>query len=136
MVICDDKSKLKRIDPGKMFIKESQVKIKTLNAFIPFLSNKHIALIKIDIEGHEFEVFEGGKELITKYHVPFLMIEYETSFLEGHGTEVLEFLQFFENNGYKISLNDFFSKQYTSPSEIITNKNILNLFIVYEKFLE
>ena len=64
------------------------------------------------------------------------MIEYEQSFLEDHGTKVLEFLQFFENNGYKMSLNDFFSKRYTSSSEIIRNKNILNIFIVYEKFLE
>ena len=64
------------------------------------------------------------------------MIEYETTFLEDHGTKVLEFLQFFENNGYKISLNDFFSKQYISPSDIIKSRTILNLFIVYEKFLE
>ena len=86
MVICDDKSKLKRIGPGKMFIKESQVKITTLNAFIPFLSTKHIALIKIDVEGHEFEVFAGCKELITKYHVPFITLEFSPSYLKDVGS--------------------------------------------------
>ena len=54
-------------------------------------------------------MFEGGKELISKYHVPFILMEYEIKLLEPHGSNVLEFLQFFENNGYKISLIDFFS---------------------------
>ena len=36
-------------------------------------------------------------------------MEYEIKLLEPHGTNVLEFLQFFENNGYEISLIDFFS---------------------------
>ena len=133
MVLCENRDKSRSDLNGETI---NDVELTKLSKYYKYLSNKNLALMKLDVEGSEAHVLEGGKELITKYHVPFLMIEYETSFLEGHGTKVLEFLEFFENNGYKISLNDFFSKQYTSPSEIITNKNILNLFIVYEKFLE
>ena len=119
MVICDDKSKLKRIGPGKMFIKESQVKITTLNAFIPFLSTKHIALIKIDVEGHEFEVFEGGKELITKYHVPFITLEFSPSYLKDVGSNPRQLAQLFVDNGYKISIDGFFSKKYLTVDELL-----------------
>ena len=121
---------------GKISTFENNVELTKLSRYYKYLSKKNLAFIKMDVEGSEANVLEGGKELITKYHVPFLMIEYETTFLEDHGTKVLEFLQFFENNGYKICLSDFFCKRYTSPSEIIKIKGILNLFIVYEKFLE
>ena len=121
-----------------LFIREPlpAVKITTLNAFIPFLFTKHIALIKIDVEGHEFEVFEGGKELITKYHVPFIKLEFEVRMIEAHRNNAFEFLQFFENNGYKISLKDFFSKEYISSTELAKSKGNNNLYIVYEKILE
>ena len=32
-----------------------------------FLSEKNIALMKIDVEGSEGKVIKGGKEIISKY---------------------------------------------------------------------
>ena len=133
MILCENRDKNRTELDGETF---NNVELTKLSRYYNYLSDKNLAFIKMDVEGSEANVLEGGKELITKYHVPFIMIEYEQSFLEDHGTKVLEFLQFFENNGYKISMNDFLGKQYTSISEIIKNKNIINLFIVYEKFLE
>ena len=133
MIFCENRDKYRSELDGETF---NNVELTKLSRYYNYLSDKNLAFIKMDVEGSEANVLKGGKELITKYHVPFIMIEYEQSFLEDHGIKVLEFLQFFENNGYKISMNDFLSKQYTSISEIIKNKNIINLFIVYEKFLE
>ena len=107
MIFCENKEKSLIDFIGDKF---NNIELTKLSRYYKYLFNKNLALIKIDVEGPEANVFEGGAELITKYHVPFLMIEYETTFLEDHGTKVLEFLQFFENNGYKISLKDFFSK--------------------------
>ena len=90
----------------------------------------------MDVEGCEGNVIEGGKELISKYHVPFIMMEFDIRILEIHKTNVLEFLQFFENNGYKISKTDFFCKKYTSASKLIEYNPTKELFIVYEKILE
>ena len=132
-VLCENRDRFRSDLDGETV---NNVELTKLSKYYNYLSKKNLAFIKMDVEGSEANVLEGGKELITKYHVPFLMIEYETTFLEDHGTKVLEFLQFFENNGYKISLYDFLSKHYISISEIIKNKNILNLFIVYEKFLD
>ena len=49
---------------------------------------------------------------------------------------MLEFLRFFEKNGYKFSVKDFFSKEYISIDELIHAKTGMNLFVVYEKFIE
>lgn len=89
------------------------------------------------MEGDEEKVIKGGKEIVTKFQVPFIMVEYDISMLKFHQTNVLEFLKFFENNGYKFSLVGFLSKEYISSEELIkistTNTNV---FIVYEKFLQ
>ena len=132
MIFCENREKNDSEFNGEIF----NIEITKFSRYIKFLSNKNLAVIKIDVEGAEGNVIESGKELITKYHIPFIMTEFEVRMLEAHKTKVLEFLQFFENNGYKIGLNDFFDHKKESPLELIKNKNILNLFCVYEKFLE
>ena len=112
------------------------IELTRLSKYYKFLSNKNFAFIKMDVEGAEGNVIEGGEELISKYHVPFIMMEFEVKMLNVHKTKVLEFLKFFENNGYKISKEDFFSKRYISPEELIQNRRNNDLFIVYEKILE
>ena len=132
-IYCEDRDKLIPDFNGNTY---SGIELTKLSRYINFLSKNNLAVIKIDVEGAEGNVFEGGKELITKYHVPFILMEYDIKLLAPHGTNVLEFLQFFENNGYRFSLIDFFSKNYTSSSELIKSKRLLNLFLVYEKILE
>ena len=60
-------------------------------------------------------------------------MEYELKMVKAHRINALEFFQFFENNGYKIALNDFFSKNYTTSSKLAKYKDNIELFIVYEK---
>ena len=133
LIICKDRDKTLSDLNGE---KIDNIELTKLSRYVKFLSEKNLGAIKMDVEGSEGNVIEGGKELISKYHIPFLLIEYETRMLEAHATKVLEFLEFFTNNGYKISLKNFFSKDYISPNEIVNNTNILNLYMIYEKFLE
>lgn len=51
---------------------DGEIDVKTLDSMI--VKNESIALIKIDVEGFEFEVLEGAKETI-KTHKPILLIE-------------------------------------------------------------
>ena len=133
MILCDNRDKLILDFNGEVF---DDIELTKLGKYTKFLSEKNLAFIKLDVEGAEGTVFEGGKEIIDKYHVPFIMMEFEVRLLESHGTKVLNFLEFFENNGYKFSLIDFFSKEYISSSELIQIKRNKNLFVVYEKILE
>ena len=51
-----------------------------------------------------------GKELITKYHVPFILTEFCKGALRNQNTSSSEFLNLFYNNGNRLSTNGFFSK--------------------------
>ena len=133
MIYCENREKNLSDFNGEIF---NGIELTKLSRYYKYLSDKNLAFIKMDVEGSEGKVIEGGKELITKYHVPFIMTEFEEKLLNVHRTEALKFLQFFIDNGYKISVIDFFSKKYKSPLEIVSNKRYNDLFIVYEQFLE
>ena len=133
MIFCENKEKSLIDFIGDKF---NNIELTKLSRYYKYLFNKNLAFIKIDVEGSEAIVLEGGKELITKYHVPFIKMEFEVKMIEAHRTNALEFLQFFENNGYKISLKDFFSKEYISSSELAQRKEYNELYIAYENFLE
>ena len=88
----------------------------------------------MDIEGAERKAIDGGIELITKYHIPFIFFEFSPDYIKRLGTEPKELLQLFVDNGYKISILDFFN-DYISVDDVMKKKN-LNLYIVYSKILE
>ena len=114
---------------------EEKITLTKLDNYIDYLSSKNVAVMKLDIEGSEGKAIEGGIELITKYHVPFIFMELINHLLKLKGTDLKSFLEIFENNGYKISKKGFFSKQYCSINDVIKEEKT-NVYIVYTKFLE
>ena len=75
--------------------------------------------------------------MITKYHVPFIFLEFTPFSLKIHDTDPRQFLQLFIDNGYKISHLNFFDKNYYSIEEILKiTKTQIDLYIVYSKILE
>ena len=133
MVLCDEKSKYNNVGG---FIKENKVEMTTLNTFMPYLSNKNIALMKLDVEGYELKVLEGGKELITKYHVPFIVLEFTPAFGRYVGYNSRDLAQFFVDNGYKISLKGFLSKEYITVNELLARAGFqVNSYFIHESIL-
>lgn len=131
MIICEQ-----RKDIPHILEKKSQVILTKLSNFIPYLSTKNLAFIKIDVEGTEESVILSGIELLTKYHVPFIFLEYCPDNLKLHDVDKKKFLEIFDKNGYKISVNSFFDKNYTSIDYLASKNDLINLYIVYEKILE
>ena len=116
--------------------KIGEIRLTKLSNYIPFLLKKNLILIKIDVEGSEGKAIEGGIELITNYHVPFIFLEFCQNFLKLHGTEPKKLLELFIDNGYKISISNFF-ENYISVDDIINTKYLfLNLYIIYSKIIE
>ena len=91
-------------------------------------------MIKMDIEGSEGKAFESGIELITKYHVPFIFMEFVPPSLSKFGTNPQTFLETFIKNGYKINMLNFFEKKNYEIKHLI--KGNKNLYIVYIPFLK
>ena len=131
VILCGENANI----PNKNEFLTEEVTFTKFSNYIPFLSNKNLALIKIDIEGSEGKAINSGIELITKYHIPFIFTEFTPDYLKMQGTDPKNFLQLFENNGYKISLIDFLSKKYTSINELL-KLSTADLYIIYNDFLE
>ena len=128
ILLCDEKKKNFRVKEYH-FTKTFEVSLTKLSNFIPFLSSKNLAVIKIDIEGAEGKVIEEGIELINKFHIPYIFSEYNTKLLKKHGTDPKKYLQYFTTNGYKISLKGFLSKSYVTIDEIKTE--LCDLYFIY-----
>ena len=62
-------------------------------------------------------------------------MEFQPSRLNSKGTEPKSFLQLFEDNGYKISIKDFLSQNYISIDKLL-DKEVVNIYLVYAKFLD
>ena len=109
-----------------------------LSNYIEFLSTKNLALIKIDVEGSERKAIESGIELFSKYHIPFILLEFSPASLAKHGTEPIKLLEIFENNGYKFAKNNFLDTYYYSKTEILekAKSGLINLFIVYSNIIK
>jgi FkbM family methyltransferase len=118
MTICNN-NKTNIQFPPQQFKRVKDVSMTKLSNFIPFLLSKHLALIKIDIEGAEEKAIEGGIDLISKYHVPFILIEFTPLFLKNHGTDPNKFIQLFVKNGYYISLNNFIDNNFISDKRLM-----------------
>ena len=131
--MCEDNNK-KII--YEQYIKYSKVSLTKFSNFIPFLSKKNIALIKIDIEGSEGIVIKNGIDLIKKYKVPFIFIEFTPKLLIQHNTNPKKLMRFFLYNGYKISTEGFLSNNYISIHELLKRTNYqINIYLIYTKFL-
>jgi len=129
-IFCKNREKPNNLFDGEIF---NDIKLTKLSKYINFFSDKNLALMKLDVEGAEGNVIFGGKEIINKYHIPFILMEFQINLLETHGTKVKEFLEFFENNGYKFSKIDFLNKKYISSSQIIKMKKNMDLFAIHNK---
>ena len=68
-------------------VKDGEIILTRLDNYLPFIKEKNLVLIKIDVEGSEGKAFEGGIELITHYHVPFIFMEFTPSLLKLHRTD-------------------------------------------------
>ena len=76
---------------------ELAVQLLSLDSFAKTANLKAIELIKIDVEGHELAVINGGVETITRFK-PLILIEIES---RHHEFPITEIFSQFEGLGYE-----------------------------------
>ncbi|MCL4477633.1 MAG: FkbM family methyltransferase [Deltaproteobacteria bacterium] len=79
----------------------TKVAMNMLDSFVMENQISKIDLIKIDVEGYEFNVLNGAKESIKKYK-PKLFIEVDDNHLQRQGISVKELIEFISTFGYFI----------------------------------
>lgn len=88
-------------------IQELHVKLDKLDNIIP--QNTTIDMIKIDVEGAELGVLQGGSELIKK-NKPLILFEFGLGASEFYDTKPKDIFDFFESCEMKVyKLKDFIS---------------------------
>lgn len=89
--------------------KDEKIQVDTakLDAIIP--PALHIDLIKIDVEGGELQVLEGGKETISRCR-PVIIFEHGLGASEFYGSSPEKIFSLLENAGLRISLMESWLK--------------------------
>jgi hypothetical protein len=72
----------------------------TIDAYASDADIRRVDLIKVDVEGHELAVFEGGEGLLTREDAPILAFELNPACLAHHGTSATELLALLRRLGY------------------------------------
>ena len=96
----------------------------TLDELEPLLSN--VAMIKMDIEGYEYNALLGGKKILTQLHVPYIVTTFSPAKMNKHGSNnAYNYLNQFETAGYKFSLTGF-------DDNFVTINSIMQRLIIYD----
>jgi FkbM family methyltransferase len=112
------------VDGNDERVTSIEVEFSTVDKILENLSTDVISLLKIDTEGHEYEVVTGAQETIRKYR-PIVVFEQHIVDFETGSTKTIEFLR---SNQY--SRFGFTTKNlYPFFGELGTN-NILIRFIL------
>ncbi|MDD3739262.1 MAG: FkbM family methyltransferase [Lentimicrobiaceae bacterium] len=115
--------KRRRYDITNPIIEEINVELKTLDEIIP--SNEKIHLIKIDVEGGEFGVLKGAKNLL-KTNKPIIIFECGKGASDYYGTSPLDLYDFLSNEiGLKMYTLQSFIKN-KQPIKVVEFENYFN----------
>ena len=129
MVLCEFS---KEDNFGIDYVRMSLINSTRLKDFIPLINNKRITLLRLDLEFEGEKAIKSGKELITLYHVPYVFIAFNKKMFNIYETKAEDFLKFFVNNGYLISLKGFLTKEFISIEDLMKKKfKQINLYLVY-----
>lgn len=110
------------------------VQLETLDNIFRSKNLKNISLIKIDVEGAEFDSIEGSSNIIEKYN-PVLIVEIEQ---RHHDTPIIDFIRNFEKSkNYKCYYFDTIEQQFRkdlthsiiSANQAINNHGKSRIFI-------
>lgn len=107
-----------------------EVSLTKLNNYIPYLSDKKLVLMIIDIQGSEEIPIESGIELILKYHIPYILLIFNNELLKEYGIQPENFIEKLINNGYKIYMNGSLMKRINRITT--NNKSNIILYLKYE----
>lgn len=106
---------------NKPEIKNISVKVETLDECIP--KKNKIDLIKIDVEGGEFDVLKGSQDLLNRDR-PILIFESGLGASEFYGTNPKELFIFLSKIGYNI----YSLKAYINSESPYTEQSFVNCY--------
>lgn len=88
--------------PGCRVIGQEKVPITTIEAFLTEHNISQIDVMKVDAEGAERLIFQGGKDFFSSNKAPLILFECFSFLCEGFGYHPVEILWLLDSFGYHI----------------------------------
>ena len=66
-----------------------------------------IGLVKIDTEGFELSIFRGAKLFFKTFRPPYIMAEYNPTFMRTLGYKESDYWNILEELGYEVRVHNF-----------------------------
>lgn len=118
-------------------VEQKEIVVKTIDEF----NIKNVGFIKIDVEGHEYEVLEGAAQTIED-SLPTLYVEIEDRHCQGNITKIVKFLSkynytpFYCKNNQKIALSlDSFNLEEMQNINKLNTPEYINNFLFLQPSL-
>lgn len=81
-----------------------KVSLMTLDSYMEIFPR--VDVVKIDVEGYEYEVFKGSEKILDQYH-PIIFMEFSPVFyVQDYATKPQELVIFLQNKGYRFFTMD------------------------------
>lgn len=93
-------------EPGESGFDEVSVELARLDSVVNYLQLQTLGFIKMDVEGHELEVINGGLETLQRFK-PLLLVEIEARHHSFPISVIFEKLQSLEYEGFYFNPQDF-----------------------------
>jgi len=130
------------VEPNQTGFEEVAVRFFPLDRIAKDLKLQEIGFVKIDVEGHELEVLEGGRETLARFK-PMLLIEIESRHHQFPITKIFSWLDEMGYRGYYINTEAFellevsrFVTERDQDQKNLTSRNFIrylnNFFFVHE----
>jgi len=123
------------LEPQKKPFQKRLVEVKTLDEY----GFEEVDLIKIDVEGHEYDVIKGAEKTIKK-SLPVMIIEVEKRHLDKPVDEIFSYIANFGYDGYFLnnkilsSIEDFSCEVHQDPFvNDVRDDRYINNFIFIPK---
>lgn len=85
---------------NRNIVRREKIRLRKLDDYIKENKIKKIDFLKIDVEGHEYKVINGGMEALKKGIIRRIQFEYNNYWLKS-STKLLEMLTYLEDYNYK-----------------------------------
>jgi FkbM family methyltransferase len=123
-------------NPSIKTIGREKVKVIKLDDFIPNLPSKHFDVVKIDVEGLEFNVLKGGEKFFHDYvDIIIIEISFQREF-GGKHQNCVEIFKFLDSLGYRlINIYDVYNMTY-DQEEVLDDMMTTQIDCVFRKIFD
>jgi FkbM family methyltransferase len=89
---------------GRKFEKTDEVEMTTIDEILSTRNIENVKVMKIDIEGYEFELLKGAKNSLKNKKITNMIIEVHINYLKEKGISEKEFYDYLNQQGYVVDI--------------------------------